>query len=446
MAIIVQLPLFSWESVENSPEILRLERVLDVLPDADLIENLLKERKGKRNDYPLEAVWNSMIAGIVFGHESIESLRRELLRNGELRQICGFDPILGDRAVPSKFAYSRFLAKLYKYRETIDAMFHGLVDTMSVLLEDFGADLAADGKAIPTHGLKDEDAAWGAKKTYSIAGGEGKSGKTTKWWFGYKLHLIVDANYELPVAFDLTKANASETIRLMPMVEEMEKKHPVLHARAETMAADRGYDDGADKAALYDDHDMTPLIDTRDMRQEENDGKYQALDPTRHDTIYFDGTGRVACRIDPFEPNDEKAFADMQFQGFEKDRQTLKFRCPAAAFGFECRNREACRCQPGVRDGQHGRVVRVPLDRDRRIFLPTHRHSRGFREGYKKRSSVERVNSRIDQVYGFERHFIRGLEKMRLRVGLALIVMLATAVAWVQSGKKEKLRSLVQAA
>ncbi len=150
--------------------------------------------------------------------------------------------------------------------------------------------------------------------------------------------------------------------------------------------------------------------------------------------------------VDPFEPDEEKAFADMQFQGYEKDRQTLKFRCPAAAFGLECRNREACRCRPGVRDGDYGRVVRVPLERDRRIFLPTHRHSRGFREAYKKRSSVERVNSRIDQVYGFEHHFIRGLKKMRLRVGLALIVMLATAVAWVRAGRKEKLRSLVQAA
>jgi hypothetical protein len=29
-------------------------------------------------------------------------------------------------------------------------------------------------------------------------------------WFGYKLHLIVDANYELPVAYELTKASSSD--------------------------------------------------------------------------------------------------------------------------------------------------------------------------------------------------------------------------------------------
>ena len=122
--------------------------------------------------------------------------------------------------------------------------------------------------------------------------------------------------------------------------------------------------------------------------------------------------------------------------GFEQDRGTLKFRCPAAAYGIECKNRDACRCRPGVREGEFGRVVRVPLDRDRRLFMPAHRHSRTFRKAYKKRTSVERVNSRIDGAYGFERHTIRGQAKMHLRVGLALIVMLATAVAWIRAGHR----------
>jgi hypothetical protein len=47
---------------------------------------------------------------------------------------------------------------------------------------------------------------------------------------------------------------------------------------------------------------------------------------------------------------------------------------------------------------------------------------------YAKRSSVERVNSRIDYVLGFENHTIRGLQKMRTRMGLALVVMLSMAV------------------
>lgn len=450
MATISQTVLFSWKKVEASPEILRLVRVLEELPDRSIIRKLVRQRKGKRNDYPIEAVWNSLVAGIVFGHSSIESLRRELGRNGELRQACGFDPLQCDKAVPPASVYSRFIAKLYENRGLIDAMFHELLDSLAALLPDFGRDLAADGKAIQTLGGKDPDAAWGAKKTYLTAGANGNN-KHTKWWFGYKLHLIVDANYELPVAFEVTKANVAETTRLMPMVEEFKEKHPVLHARAEALSADKGYDSAKDKAALYDKHDIVPLIDTRNMHTEKQDGedakdKWMPLDPEHHDTIYYNGTGRVACKVAPFEPSDEKAFAPMQFMGFEKNRQTLKFRCPAAAYGIECKNRDACRCKLAVRHGDYGRVVRVPLDRDRRLFMPVHRHSRTFRKAYKKRSSVERVNSRIDQVYGFERHFIRGREKMQLRVALTMIVMLATAAAWVRAGQKDKARSLLRAA
>lgn len=451
MAIISQLPLFSWENVDPSPDILRLARILDTLPDEPIIRALLEQRKGKRDDYPIEAVWNSLIAGIVFTHNGVESLRRELARNAELRQVCGFDPLRRDEAVPTASVYSRFIAKLYGMRDLIDEMFHGLVDTLTVLLPDLGRDLAVDGKAIQTAGRKDPDAAWGAKKTYLTAGAEGKGGKATKWWFGYKLHLIVDANYELPVGFEVTPANVAETTRLMPMIEEIEKKHPVLHERAQTMSGDKGYDDGADKAALYDRHNIVPLIDTRNMHREKEDGKdakdkWLPLDPAYHDTIYYNGTGWVACKIDPFEPDDGKAFAPMYFMGFEKSRDTLKFRCPAAAYGIECKNRDACRCKLATRYSAYGRVVRVPLDLDRRLFMPAHRHSRTFRLPYKKRSSVERVNSRIDQVYGFERHFIRSRAKMQLRVGLTMVVMLATAVAWIRAGQKEKARSLLQAA
>jgi len=62
MTEIVQQSLFSWEVVDASSEIVRIQRVLEALPDHELIEALKKERKGKRDDYPIAAVWNSLIA------------------------------------------------------------------------------------------------------------------------------------------------------------------------------------------------------------------------------------------------------------------------------------------------------------------------------------------------------------------------------------------------
>ena len=60
--------------------------------------------------------------------------------------------------------------------------------------------------------------------------------------------------------------------------------------------------------------------------------------------------------------------------------------------------------------------------------------------------AVERVNSRLDVSFGFELHTIRGLKKMRLRCGLALIVMLAMALGRIQTNQPDRLRSLVQKA
>ena len=56
---------------------------------------------------------------------------------------------------------------------------------------------------------------------------------------------------------------------------------------------------------------------------------------------------------------------------------------------------------------------------------------------------VQRVNSRIDQGLGFDHHTIRGLTKMRTRMGLGLAVMLAIAVGFISEDKPALMRSLV---
>ena len=85
----------------------------------------------------------------------------------------------------------------------------------------------------------------------------------------------------------------------------------------------------------------------------------------------------------------------------------------------------------------------MPLERDRRIFTPTPRSSVTWRRAYKRRNAIERINSRIDNSFGFERHFIRGKAKMTARVGLALAVMMALGVGHIKAGRPECMRSLV---
>ena len=92
------------------------------------------------------------------------------------------------------------------------------------------------------------------------------------------------------------------------------------------------------------------------------------------------------------------------------------------------------------------KAVRIPLGEDRRVFTPLARSSYSWERHYKRRTSVERVNSRLDVSFGFEEHFIRGLAKMRLRMGLSLMVMLAMAVGRIKEKRAPAIRSLVAAA
>jgi len=440
MATLPQSSLFSWEIVDASPEIERIGGVLASIPDERLMRTLEARRGDRRDVYPIRAVWNSFLAGILCGHPGQASLIRELKRNGELREVCGFPPEKGEAAVPPDYVYSRLFVRLIDHLDRVDAIFDALVERVAAQLPDFGRQLAMDSKALPTHARTDSEADQGTK-TYADWSEDGTPRERLVSWFGYKLHLLVDSTYELPVAAKVTSASEADSPHLMPMIEEVRERHPEVHARAEDLTCDRAYDDGEDKAALYDDYDILPVIDSR-VIDRGRAGPWRPLNDNRHDTIYFNDLGEVVCKADPFAPGDRK-YAALQFAGFERDRGTLKFRCPAAAFGIECKNRNACRCPSAVRDGQWGRTVRIPLSRDRRVFMPVHRQSRDFEARYKRRGAVERVNSRIDCVYGFERRSIRGLNKMKLRMGLSLIVMLATANWWVERGRLDNMRRLL---
>lgn len=84
----------------------------------------------------------------------------------------------------------------------IDALFEA---TLVQLLPELGRNLAIDGKAIATWDKRDPEAGDGYK-SYEEPDAKGHLRKIVQHWFGYKLHLVVDADYELPLAYELTDA------------------------------------------------------------------------------------------------------------------------------------------------------------------------------------------------------------------------------------------------
>jgi hypothetical protein len=237
----------------------------------------------------------------------------------------------------------------------------------------------------------------------------------------------------------VTKASASDTTHLAPLIEDLAAHHPRQVEIAEECAGDKGYDSAENKENLYESYGIKPIIDHRRLWKEEPD-QPRPLFPDRADVVLYNETGQLFCQC-PSERRGEDELREMAFVGFEKDRQTLKYRCPAASWGSDCPGRALC--EANTHAGAYGRIVRVPLDHDRRIFTPIARPSAKWRKAYDRRTAVERVNSRIDCVLGFEHHTIRGQAKMEVRIGLALVIMLAMALGRVRVGQLDQLRSLV---
>jgi len=125
-----------------------------------------------------------------------------------------------------------------------------------------------------------------------------------------------------------------------------------LTERCQDFSADRGYDDGTLKAALWDVYRIRPLIDTRQMWQDEKkDPGYdpskpisRSLYPDRVDTVVYSEKGEVSYYCP--KTNTVRAMA---FQGFESDRDTLKYRCPAAAYGCSARDATSVMRSPVLR-------------------------------------------------------------------------------------------------
>ena len=238
-------------------------------------------------------------------------------------------------------------------------------------LPDFGRFQAFDGKAIDSYASgkkkdegekrkadlrRDDDADWG-KHVHQGVREDGTAWEKVKSWFGYTLHMIVDAVYELPIGFEVTKASVSEAPIMHKLFDQEKEKHPELIERCEYGIGDRGYDDGKLISKLWDENGIKSVIGIRNLWK---DGEETKQIEGKWDVVY-DYKGRVFCVC--AKSGDQR---EMAFGGFEESRGTLKYRCPARHYGFCCRGYEGCPV---------GKAVRIPLSVDRRVFTPLARSS-----------------------------------------------------------------------
>ena len=436
MAIIPQISLFQWEQdIEILGDLERLQLVLENLPDEGLVRLLEKERGQGRNDYPVRAMWNSLLAGLVYQHPGTASLIRELQRNVQLRYLCGFDSL---EKVPNAHNYSRFLALLLKHQKEMDEIFQTLVQEVAAVLPGFGTRLAMDSKYVSSlakrrsqrkkvDGRGEQDADLGMKSYHGVHK-DGTPWEKVVKCFGFKLHLVVDAQYDLPVAFQVTKASASDVVEGHKLLDKLLTEQKEIVETCQYLSADKGYDHSKLIAKLRNEpFGIKPVIDMRRMWKEEKERAVPG-----YSDVYYNEQGEVYC-------HDPKLGTRhlMSCDGYEENRDCLRRKCPVKAYGIRCPGYGHCANQGGVR---------IPLATDRRIFNAVDRSSYKFRREYRRRTAVERVNSRVDNSLGFEQHTIRGMTKMTFSLSLALILMLTMALGRIRQKRPQLMRSLVRTA
>lgn len=261
-------------------------------------------------------------------------------------------------------------------------------------------------------------------KTYSSTT-EGGSADEKKIWFGYKCHIVCDTNYELPISWSVTKASVSDAPEAHNLLEKISQNHPEILKRCAHFAADKGYDDTKLITKLKREYKVAPIIGIRNGWQGD---RTRTLGNRGNITYNHKGTIRCYCPCTGEE-------REMAYGVFEKGRESLKYVCPMKAYGVDCKGRAVCPIRHSVR---------VNLRTNERIFTPTARSSYKWKGLYKKRTAIERINSRLDEPFGFEKHYIRGVKKMRFRCGLAFCIMLAMALGRLRQKQPEMIRSLVR--
>jgi transposase len=231
-----------------------LEPIFDTLPDTELLDALEKTRHTGRPGYPIKVMWHTIVAMYVLNFKTYSQLIRELQKSPLLASACGITSCNG---IPSKFAYSRFLKKLSQptFIKMVKDVMRELTRLLYQNIPDFGQSVAIDStslKAWANGGKKpvsDPDAGWSVK-----TGSQGKN----EYCFGYKLHLLVDTEYELPIAANISPGNKSDVRIASRVLSEARFTYGKFHP--EYIIGDAGYSSGPLHRLIKRQYRAEPMI------------------------------------------------------------------------------------------------------------------------------------------------------------------------------------------
>lgn len=416
MKIITQLSAFDYEKISILGDLERCKLLIDNVPDEKIVNKLMEIRGKGRNDYPIIPIWNSILIMPLIECSSIAQLQRELSRNSDLRKLCGFndaDYYYGKcKLIPPAKSYTNMFNNLKKIESLLKDCFNNLRKFMYDNLENFGVEVGEDGKIFSSKANKqstdkhtdersEKDADFTFKEYYYKDNNGVTQTKKTRY-FGFRLHLLSDVNYELPIEYTITKASKGEIEQLMNHINMLPLE---LRDKIKALMADKGYD-STNLIIFLKENGISPVIDIRNQwSKDEPTKQYKDTD------LVYTHDGIVSIVLEDGE------MIELKYLGYDKVKNTLRY-------------------------GYNKKVYSIDISYDERVFTPIARNSRKWQRLYNKRSSLERINGRLDRDFNLENNKVRGLKKATVMIDIMMIGMLSMAKGHILNNNLEKIRCL----
>ena len=367
----------------------------------DLIRHLEDHRYNGRPGYPLAVMWRAYLASFFLNLAHTNDLIRRLHGDSELRAACGFIGPFSHRRT-----FNRFIRTLSRHHEMVEACSSKVLGRLRGWLPDLGQEVAVDSTVVRTHScpnrkrVSDPEASWTAKN----APGAKEGGKEWKW--GYKVHMVADANYGLPLAQITTTAKRNDSPWLPAVMNKARAALPWLRLAA--AIADRGYD-AASNHHYLDRQGVLPVILIRKTANKQGlvDGIYTK-----------DGIPTCLGQV------------PMEYVRTDPAKGRL-YRCRTGGCHLLGSRSYVQHCADEVWEDPRANI---------RLFGVLRRGSKEWKALYAKRQAIERTFKSMKQSRRLERHCTRGLRMIRLHLLMSTLAYQTTALAAVRAGELETMR------
>ena len=393
----LQKPLYSFEELLKLEPNDKLSKILLILDHIQIKDNT-RNRRGPKG-YARFAFYRAFLAMKICSIPTVVSLRERLLSDLKFKHICGFDL---NRPVPSKSTFSRAFS-LISTNDTLEKILANCIEKARNLGIIESEIIAIDATNIKAYEVKQPKKDINQDGTKADWGAKRDSNGNQLTWFGYKLHIAVDAKSECPVAIELTPASIADGDMAIPLIEkDYHNRKDRLKARYFVM--DSGYDQSKNYKTVQEKYGGQAIIPLNPRNEKQPPAGYD-----------FNGT--PIC----------SAGYKMVYWGGNK------FRCPHILGKVDCPfGSNWCS------SSDYGMVVKTKIKDDPRRFCNPHRDTKGWKEIYNKRTAVERTFGRLKEHFGLNNFKVQGFKKVYAHILLSCISLVAANIAVHQRNCKQK--------